>query len=116
MKVKVLYIIISFSLGFGIGWWIANSFIKPEIRIVETSKTNSKYIKQLNKTDYEALWGCYSNPISIYGMMNGNIFEVCATDECKESRKNFDCLTHQRNGSGKHCIPLRKNTIRSFGH
>ena len=86
---RIILHIIFFAAGFGAGWWIGNRFIVPEIRIVEKRITESKYIKQLKKSDYEALWGCYRNPISIDGVMKDNIFEVCATDECKESRKNF---------------------------
>jgi hypothetical protein len=86
---RIILHIIFFAAGFGAGWWFGNRFIVPEISIVERSKAESKYIIQIEKTDYEALWGCHKNPISIDGVMEGNTLRVCATDDCKESRRDF---------------------------
>ena len=87
-KIPIL-VIVFFSIGFGAGWWIANRFIVPEIQIVEKTKTLTRVLKQLQQNDYTELWDCYKNPISIDGVIVGDSLRVCATDDCKESKRDF---------------------------
>ncbi len=59
----------------------------PEIRIIEKTKTEYKYIK--TATTCEELKLAYESPIQIDGQVNKDWLNVIATDGYKESQRGF---------------------------
>lgn len=99
-KIISIYILVCVLLFFG-GWFAHSYYVNPEIRIVEKTKIETRYIKADVK-DYSGLLVCYKSSIEIDGTIESNHLTVIASDACKESRRGFKLKTQPHNP--KHCI------------